>query len=101
MKKGCLCALCGAIPTPIMNILKYFGDEMNHGKLYLCDIEISSTQFDDYNNDFLKWTFYNRDGYLENYGLIGSINRALKQNKIKYNNKILYSYLIALNDNKN
>ena len=28
MKKGCLCALCGAIPTPIMNILKYFGDEV-------------------------------------------------------------------------
>ena len=28
MQKGCLCALCGAIPTPIMNILKYFGDEM-------------------------------------------------------------------------
>ena len=25
-EKGCLCALCGAIPTPIMNILKYFGD---------------------------------------------------------------------------
>jgi NADH:ubiquinone oxidoreductase subunit F (NADH-binding) len=30
MKKGCLCALCGAIPTPIMNILKYFGDEMKN-----------------------------------------------------------------------
>ena len=28
MQKGCLCALCGAIPTPIMNILKYFGDEI-------------------------------------------------------------------------
>ena len=28
MKKGCLCALCGAIPTPIMNILKYFGHEV-------------------------------------------------------------------------
>ena len=28
MQKGCLCALCGAIPTPIMNILKYFSDEM-------------------------------------------------------------------------
>jgi len=28
MQKGCLCALCGAIPTPIINILKYFGDEM-------------------------------------------------------------------------
>tara|TARA_B100000131_G_scaffold319072_1_gene364209 strand:+ start:890 stop:2548 length:1659 start_codon:yes stop_codon:yes gene_type:complete len=28
MKKGCLCALCGAIPVPIMNIIKYFGDEM-------------------------------------------------------------------------
>jgi NADH-quinone oxidoreductase subunit F len=24
MKKGCLCALCGAIPVPINNILKYF-----------------------------------------------------------------------------
>ena len=30
MKKGCLCALCGAIPVPIMNILKYFGDELNN-----------------------------------------------------------------------
>ena len=30
IKKGCLCALCGAIPTPIMNILKYFGDEMKN-----------------------------------------------------------------------
>ncbi len=30
MKKGCLCALCGAIPTPIINILKYFGDEMKN-----------------------------------------------------------------------
>ncbi len=30
MKKGCLCALCGAIPTPIMNILKYFGDELKN-----------------------------------------------------------------------
>jgi len=28
MKKGSLCALCGAIPVPIMNILKYFSDEM-------------------------------------------------------------------------
>jgi NADH:ubiquinone oxidoreductase subunit F (NADH-binding) len=30
MQKGCLCALCGDIPTPIMNILKYFGDEMKN-----------------------------------------------------------------------
>ena len=30
MKKGCLCALCGAIPVPIMNILKYFGDELKN-----------------------------------------------------------------------
>ena len=30
MKKGFLCALCGAIPTPIMNILKYFGEEMKN-----------------------------------------------------------------------
>jgi len=28
MQKGSLCALCGAIPVPIMNILKYFSDEM-------------------------------------------------------------------------
>ena len=27
MKKGSLCALCGAIPVPIQNILKYFTDE--------------------------------------------------------------------------
>ena len=27
MKKGCLCALCGAIPLPIINILKYFTHE--------------------------------------------------------------------------
>ena len=30
MQKGCLCALCGAIPMPITNILKYFGDEMKN-----------------------------------------------------------------------
>ena len=30
MQKGCLCALCGAIPTPIQNILKHFGDEMKN-----------------------------------------------------------------------
>ena len=30
MQKGCLCALCGAIPTPIINILKYFSDEMKN-----------------------------------------------------------------------
>ncbi len=30
MKKGCLCALCGAIPVPIMNILKYFSSEMKN-----------------------------------------------------------------------
>ena len=27
MKKGSLCALCGAIPSPIQNILKYFTHE--------------------------------------------------------------------------
>jgi NADH-quinone oxidoreductase subunit F len=30
MKEGCLCALCGAIPIPIMNILKYFSDEIKN-----------------------------------------------------------------------
>jgi len=28
MQKGSLCALCGAIPLPIQNILKYFTDEL-------------------------------------------------------------------------
>jgi len=28
MQKGSLCALCGAIPLPIQNILKYFADEL-------------------------------------------------------------------------
>jgi len=30
MKKGSLCALCGAIPVPIMNIVKYFYDEIKN-----------------------------------------------------------------------
>jgi len=30
MQKGCLCALCGAIPTPIINILKYFTHEFKN-----------------------------------------------------------------------
>jgi len=30
MKEGCLCALCGAIPVPITNILKYFSDEIKN-----------------------------------------------------------------------
>ena len=29
-KKVVYVLLCGAIPTPIMNILKYFGDEMKN-----------------------------------------------------------------------
>jgi len=30
MKNACLCALCVAIRTPIMIILKLFGDEMKN-----------------------------------------------------------------------
>jgi NADH-quinone oxidoreductase subunit F len=30
MQKGCLCALCGAIPMPISNILKYFTHEFRN-----------------------------------------------------------------------
>jgi NADH-quinone oxidoreductase subunit F len=30
MQKGCLCALCGAIPMPISNILKYFTHEFKN-----------------------------------------------------------------------
>ena len=30
MKKGCLCSLCGAIPVPIENIIKYFGEEIKN-----------------------------------------------------------------------
>ena len=83
-----------------LNNSAYFGDDIDHGKLYLCDIEIISPTFDVYKNDFLKWKFYNDYGYLENNGLIGSINKALQANKGNYKNKVLYSYIIALNDNK-
>ena len=83
-----------------LNNSAYFGDDIEHGKLYLCDIEIISPTFDVYKNDFLKWKFYNESGYLENNGLIGSINKALQANKKNYKNKVLYSYIIALNDNK-
>ena len=78
----------------------YFGSDKDHGKLYLCDIEIVSPQFNTYKNEFLKWRFYNQSGYLENNGLIGSLNKAIQANKVSYKNKILYSYIIAINDNK-
>jgi len=83
-----------------LNTSAYFGGDVEHGKLYLCDIEIITPTFDTYKNDFLKWKFYNDYGYLENNGLIGSINKALQANKGNYKNKVLYSYIIALNDNK-
>ena len=77
----------------------WLGDK-DHGKLYLCDIVINDIYFEDYNQEFLKWTFWYYGGYLDNVSLTQSISRALYTNKNNYKGKIIYSYLIALNDNK-
>ena len=77
----------------------YFGGDAGHAKLYLCDIVVDVVSFNKYEHDFLQWKFHREDGYLDNLGLIGSLNRALQTNKNNYKSKILYSYLIALNDN--
>ena len=78
----------------------YFAEDANHAKLYLCDLSVKDVSFSAYNEDYLMWKFYARDGYLNNLGLKESINKALQTNKNNYRGKVIYSYLIGLNDNK-
>ena len=79
----------------------WWSNDKDHGKLYLCDIIIDDIDFKDLEKEYLKWTFYdNFGGYLENISLAKSLDRALYSNKNNYKGKVIYSYLIALNDNK-
>ena len=81
-----------------------FGIEKGFGKLFLCDLLVNKNNFnfEEYDNKSLEWTFYNkRTGqYLTNDALRASINLALEQTASDYDKKIIYSYLIALNDNQ-
>lgn len=79
----------------------WWANDKDHGKLYLCDIIIDDIDFEDFEKEYLKWTFYDKSGgYLENISLAKSLDRALYSNKNNYIGKVIYSYLIALNDNK-
>ena len=71
------------------------------GKLFLCDIYVEKSDFEAYENDILNWTFYSRHGELPNNSLKESINSALEANRSKIKNRIIYSYLIAINDPQN
>jgi hypothetical protein len=71
------------------------------GKLFLCDIYVEKSDFEEYENDILNWTFYSSYGELPNNSLKESINSALEANRSKVKNQIIYSYLIAINDPQN
>jgi len=80
-----------------------FGPDKLTGKLFLCDLIVNKNDFNfaEYTNEALEWTFYNRTGqYLRNDALRASLNLALDQTASDHQTKIVYSYLIALNDNK-
>ena len=82
-----------------------------NGRLFLCDVVLESVEYTKMNDEMLKWTFYgkgyynrsgkaNQYGYVNNTSLLESLNKALNNQKRKYKNRVLYSYVIALNGNK-
>ena len=82
-----------------------------NGRLFLCDVVLESVEYTKMNNQMLKWTFYgkgyynrsgkaNQYGHVNNTSLLESLNKALNNQKRKYKNRVLYSYIIALNGNK-
>jgi len=81
-----------------------FGPDELTGKLFLCDLLVNENDFnfEYYTNEALEWTFYQKNSgkYLTNDALRESLNLALESTASDYQTKIVYSYLIALNDNK-
>jgi hypothetical protein len=81
-----------------------FGPDKLTGKLFLCDLLVNENDFnfEYYTNEALEWTFYQKTTgkYLTNDALRESLNLALESTASDYQTKIVYSYLIALNDNK-
>ena len=84
---------------------------MVNGRLFLCDIVLESVEYKKMNDKMLEWTFYgkgyynsdgkaNQYGYVHNTSLLESLNKSLNNQKRKYKNRVLYSYIIALNGNK-
>ena len=75
------------------------------GRLFLCDIHVEKSYFDFYDKNLLNWTFHSRHGgsnnKIEINSLLESINQALEANRSQIKNKIIYSYLIAINDPQN
>ena len=95
------------LKSNILNSSAFLESEVGYGKLYLCDIYIDKCEFSDYTESFLKWNFHVTSlkykkyiGKLPNTALITSLNTALDVNKNNYKKKILYSYIIAINDQK-
>ena len=82
-----------------------------NGRLFLCDVVLESLEYEKMKDEMLKWTFYGRgyynkkgrkgqNGSVNNTSLLESLNKALNNQKRKYKNRVLYSYIIALNGNK-
>lgn len=80
-------------------IQDYWAEHKGYGKLFLCQISVDRVDFEEYTNEELSWTFYNKyGGWLKNEALKESINMALTGTRSKNKNRIIFSYLIALND---
>ena len=81
-----------------------FGPDKLTGKLFLCDLIVNKNDFnfEYYKNEALEWTFYQKNSgkKLRNDALRESLNLALENTASDYKTTIVYSYLIALNDNK-
>jgi len=82
-----------------------------NGRLFLCDIVLESVEYKKMNHEMLKWTFYgkgyynkkgskNQYGHVNNTSLLESLNKVFNNQKRDYKNRVIYSYIIALNGNK-
>jgi len=82
-----------------------------NGRLFLCDIVLESVEYTKMEDEMLQWTFYGKGyynkkgtkgpyGHVYNTSLLESLNKSLSNQKRKYKNRVLYSYIIALNGNK-
>jgi len=84
---------------------------VRNGRLFLCDVILEDEDYKKMNHEMLKWTFYGKGfynkkgskykyGHVNNTSLLESLNKSLNNQKKQYRNRVLYSYIIALNGNK-
>jgi hypothetical protein len=87
------------------------GEGVVNGRLFLCDVILIDVEYKKMEDEMLQWIFYGKGTYKKNgkkgpYGsvnntsLLESLNKSLNNQKRKYKNRVLYSYIIALNGNK-